>query len=222
MRRRDGRVSRPSQTSRNLPGPHLEPVPTVGPTLPQAQRQGWGLCSSCSPGQGTGTAPDPTGKRGTAGERLADATPHAAPGLSAKKPASISALRNQQPIKLSDMSYICFVGLFFFLPQLTEAVFKVIHPCGNCWAGKITHSRSVCWRARPVRAGGLVRKAARGYPAPAGNRPRVMRVSLFRSLVISGMRRKLLLLLQHRSHNGKGYAPPRGPHTAGENTSYRS
>lgn len=50
---------------------------------------------------------------GTAGERLADAMAHAAQRLFAKKSASVSALRNQQPVKLSDMSYICF-GFFLF------------------------------------------------------------------------------------------------------------
>lgn len=54
----------------------------------------------------------PQVKRGTAGERLADTMSHAALCLFAKKPASVSALCNQQPIKLSDMSYICFVLLF--------------------------------------------------------------------------------------------------------------
>lgn len=71
----------------------------------------------------------PQVKRGTAGEQLADAMPHAAQCLFAKQPASISALCNQQPIKLSDMSYICFVLLFFFsFAQFIEAISNIIHP----------------------------------------------------------------------------------------------
>lgn len=60
----------------------------------------------------------PQVKCGTARERPADAMPHAAQCLFAKKPASVSALRNQQPTKLRDMSYICFVLLFSFLSSL--------------------------------------------------------------------------------------------------------
>lgn len=163
---RDGRVSHPSQTSCLIPiraSSYHRKYTFAGTTSTAGV---WAL------GQDMGLALDPVGETwhrcGAAGR--------------CERPVSVPTLRNQQPIKLSATSYICFVLPFFPAPGSLKPSQRLLTP------------EETAGLAEPRTAGALAGErgqgcsweAATGLSCSGWERLWAMGISLFHSLGIYG------------------------------------